>query len=71
MKYGMEEKDIEKFKEQYDEGESEEDLNRILAARYINKILTLVYYECNAFIVNKFPLLLSKATEHRLTDLQA
>lgn len=42
-----------------------------MAARYINKILTLVYYECNDYIIRKLPVLLSKASEHSLTDLQA
>jgi hypothetical protein len=34
---------------------SEEDKDEILAARYINKILTLVYYQCRDFVIKKLP----------------
>jgi hypothetical protein len=43
MKYGLEDKKIEDFKDQFD-NEAPEVIDKILAARYINKILTLVYY---------------------------
>lgn len=70
MKYGLEEKVLEHFKEQFEE-ESAESLDKILASRYINKILTLVYYECNEYIKTKFPTLLANAAVHNLTDFQA
>lgn len=60
MKYGLEDKILDAYKEQF-ENESAENLDKILASRYINKILTLVYYECNEYIRSKFPVMLSKA----------
>jgi hypothetical protein len=70
MKYGLEEKTIESFKETYDSYDYDE-IDRILASRYINKILTLVFYECHYYFKDKLHHLYSKASEQFLTDLQA
>lgn len=70
MNYGLEEKIIQNFKNEY-EGYNEEEIDLILSARYINKILTLVFYECNDFIKYNLQLLFSKATQFRLADLQS
>ena len=43
INFGLEKKIVDNFKEKYKSYE-DEDLNQILSARYINKILTLVYY---------------------------
>lgn len=70
FKYGLEERKILIFKENYDNYDDDE-IDRILASRYINKILTLVSYECNDYLKDKLHSLYSKASEHFLTDLQA
>lgn len=62
---------LEEFNDTFSEEFSEEDKSEILAARYINKILTLVYYQCRDFIIKKLPELYEESRMYNLTDLQA
>ena len=54
VSYGLEDKMLEEFNDTYS-GYSEDDKDEILAARYINKILTLVYYQCRDYVIKKLP----------------
>lgn len=64
---------IEEFRKDLEEycslGEIEFD--EILAARYIVKILTLVYYEHQNYISDRLYSLYEKSREYQLIDLQA
>lgn len=42
-----------------------------MAARYINKILTLVYYQCKDFIHDRLLSLYEESRQFNLIDLQA
>ena len=50
---------------------SKEDIVEILSARYINKILTLVYYQYPQYIQSKLYNLYEASRQYNLTDLQA
>lgn len=50
---------------------TDEEKDQILSARYITKILTLVYYMCNQFIQRRLPELYEESRLYHLTDLQA
>lgn len=49
VNYGLEDKMLAEYEEQFS-GFSEEDIAEILSARYINKILTLVYYQHSKYL---------------------
>jgi len=61
---------LEEFQDQFS-SYSDEDKDEILSARYINKILTLVYYQFKDYIVKKLPELYEESRMYNLTDLQA
>ncbi len=61
---------LAELQEQYS-GVSEEELIETLAARYINKILTLVYYQYPKFIQSRLYNLYEESRQFDLTDLQA
>ena len=42
-----------------------------MAARYINKILTLIYYQCRDYLIRRLPELYEESRMYNLTDLQA
>ena len=52
MNYGLEDKMLEEFNEHFS-SYSDEEKDEILSARYINKILTLVYYQFKDYIVRR------------------
>ncbi len=61
---------LEEFNEIYSEC-SEGDKEEILSARYITKILTLVYYQCEEYIRRRLSELYEESRLNNLTDLQA
>jgi hypothetical protein len=70
VNYGLEDKMLEEFNEIYSEC-SEGDREEILSARYITKILTLVYYQCEEYIRRRLSELYEESRLNNLTDLQA
>lgn len=70
IRYGLENKTLENFERMFNM-ETPENVDKILASRYINKILILVYYECQDFTMRNLENLLSKAKAYKLIDLQA
>ena len=70
VNYGLEDKMLEEFNDQFS-SYNDEDKDEILSARYINKILTLVYYQFKDYIVKKLPELYEESRMYNLTDLQA
>ena len=61
---------LEELQEQF-KNYSEGDVTEILAARYINKILTLVYYQYPQYIQSRLTNLYEESRLFNLTDLQA
>lgn len=70
MNYGLEDKMLEEFNEHFSIY-SDEEKDEILSARYINKILTLVYYQFKDYIVRRLSELYEESRMTSLTDLQA
>lgn len=70
LKYGLEDDMLKELQEQF-KNYSEEDITEILAARYINKILTLVYYQYPQYIQSRLTNLYEESRLFNLTDLQA
>lgn len=61
---------LDEFLEHYSNYE-EQDIIEILSARYINKLLTLVYYQYPEFIKSKLYNLYEESRLFDLTELQA
>lgn len=70
VSYGLEDKMLAEFNDIYG-SYNDEDKDEILSARYITKILTLVYYHCREYIIKKLPELYEESRYYNLTDLQA
>lgn len=70
LNYGLEDKMLSEYLETF-RSYSKEDIVEILAARYINKILTLVYYQYPQYIQSKLYNLYEASRQYNLTDLQA
>jgi hypothetical protein len=70
LNYGLDDKMLSELLDQFS-GLSEGEVTEILSARYINKILTLVYYQYPKFIQGKLGALYEESRLFDLTDLQA
>ncbi len=70
LNYGLEDKMLSEYLETF-RSYSKEDIVEILSARYINKILTLVYYQYPQYIQSKLYNLYEASRQYNLTDLQA
>jgi hypothetical protein len=70
IKYGLDDKLLEEYHNQYYEF-TQEEIDEVLAARYIIRILTLVYYENAEFVNSRLISIYERARLYNLMDLQA